>query len=203
MPTKYFDVILKVNESISTSGQVTLRIQQDNLYLVGFKNASDHWLEFGNSSSNKLITGSTFLGYNGSYISLQGNAANRQNISLGKKKLKQAVKDLATSTDTRRRAEGLTIVIQMISESMRFRNISTFLSNISNESGLCPPTHVLEQENSWAHISEELLHSDACYNHKFKPPDRQTGITSRSEAIKAIGMIKYFNFSGCKCGSKK
>lgn len=154
---------------------------------------SQELLEFGRiSSSLHLILGSTFLGYEGDYLSLLNVAGQRMNeIHLGQIQLTHAVNQLATSATSSTRARSLIIVIQIISESIRYTRISNFLAaTFSNNSSSPPPAWMQELVRSWGFLSTQLLLADADHYNIFqiwKP--NEMNIVSALDAVAVLGIM--------------
>lgn len=186
-PTRFFDVVLKTGDR-----SVTFRIQSDNLYLIGYQVGAGQWHEFSNGEKKKLIDGSEFLPYNGSYVSLEGGANKRRpNIPLGQQQLITAVSDIARSTRPDEAvARALIVIIQMISESMRFRTISDAIDE-NYYSGFLPPDHIQALENGWGDLSNAVLrHNNNPQDDSIQlPADNRMGITTLHAAILALGIL--------------
>ncbi|GMP57281.1 hypothetical protein CsSME_00021431 [Camellia sinensis var. sinensis] len=136
--TRWFDIILRTNNH-----WIKLRIRRDNLYLDGYQMENSEWLEFGHTSltSQHLIPGSTFLGYDGNYNVLErASEKGMNNIALSRIALANVVNGLTTSTiSSANRATSLIIVIQMICESIRFTSISDLLAATFSNNSSSPP----------------------------------------------------------------
>ncbi|KAI5866804.1 ribosome-inactivating protein [Durotheca rogersii] len=153
-PNAWFDVVL-------TAGgrSVTLRIRRDNLYLDGYQQGTT-WFEFQHNGP-LYIPGATALRYDGSYTRLEGVAGQRREaIPLGQQALVNAVHGLSTAgISDQARARQLMVVIQMISESMRFQYINHHLAT-NWQASAQPPTTFSSLENAWGGLSEALLHAE-------------------------------------------
>ncbi|GMP97030.1 hypothetical protein CsSME_00045477 [Camellia sinensis var. sinensis] len=187
--TRWFDIILRTNIH-----WIRLRIQQDNLYVRAFQmENSQEWLEFGRiSSSSHLIPESTFLGYEADYLSLQNVAGQcMDEIHLGQIQLTHAVNQLATSATSSTRARSLIIVIQMISESIRYTRITDFLAvTFSNYSSSPPPAWMQELAHSWGFLSTQLLRADANHDHIFQIwQPNEMNIVSILDAVAVLGIM--------------
>jgi hypothetical protein len=116
--------------------RVTLAIAIDDLYLIGFSNASDHWYKFdGKLSSFKGLPGATVLPIKENYQDLIEGHANLWKVPLGKKSAIQATKQLATYdravTPDSELKDGLVRFVVMMCEGMRFRSIRDMFSSLS------------------------------------------------------------------------
>ncbi|GMP40352.1 hypothetical protein CsSME_00010829 [Camellia sinensis var. sinensis] len=190
-PTRWFGVVLQTN---SVKHSIKLRIRRDNLYVDGYQMFnSTQWWEFGRTSSTSphLIAGSTFLGFNGDYNALEHAAKKkRNNIDLGQTPLKNAVCKLSTtSTISITHARSLIVVIQMISESIRFTCISNHL--LAKFSCSSPPSKcMLALENGWGDLSAALLREDADPKYIFRlPQDNAMNIKSTLDAVTVLGIL--------------
>ena len=118
--------------------QTTIRFQGDNLYFIGYQmQNSEKWIELGREGDKHYITetGTTFTGFGGNYNDLikKAGIASLDQVSLTKHTLNNAIAVLAESTDYRKRAKAVIVVIQMVSEACRFLQIGEHLvTNIGN-----------------------------------------------------------------------
>ncbi|XP_030538428.2 60 kDa jasmonate-induced protein-like [Rhodamnia argentea] len=183
----WFHIIL---QTTTHAKGITLRIRRNNLYLDSYQmENSEQWLEFGRTNDSHLIPGSTFLGFRGDYNDLESTAKRgRDGINLGQDQLTTAVNQLATSTDRRVRAGSPIIVIQMISESIRFDHISNRIA--ATFSDVLPP-EILALENGWGDLSNALLWDDANPVGGFRrlPQPNRMNIRIAEEAAAAIGIL--------------
>ncbi|KAM0664435.1 hypothetical protein ACQRIU_007017 [Beauveria bassiana] len=196
-----FDIVLRAGVN---GHAVRLRIRSDNLYLDGYRaENSDQWFEFGQTAEQsgrtadpQLIPGSTRLGFDGSYTSLEGAAhRRREEMTLGALQLAQAVIQLATTPDRQERARSLLTVIRMICESIRFTHISDTIAN-GYSAGFVPDGHFRALENGWGDISGALLHHDQ----NPEGPIRLTrpnnmGIDSVPAAVAVIGVLLRYSIT--------
>lgn len=186
-PTRFFDVVLNTGDR-----SVTFRIQSDNLYLIGYQVAAGQWYEFSNGKKKKLIQGSEFLPYDGSYIELERGAKaeeGRKKIPLGQQQLITAVRDIARSTTPNADvARALIIIIQMISESVRFRTISDAIVE-NYYLGFSPPDRILALENGWRALSIAVLHHNNTLDDPLQLRDNDMGIATLRAAILALGIL--------------
>ncbi|CAL5425804.1 unnamed protein product [Camellia sinensis] len=187
--TRWFDIILRTNIH-----WIRLRIGQDDLYVRAFQmENSQEWLEFGHiSSSSHLIPGSTFLGFEADYPSLLNVAGQcMDGIHLGQIQLTHAVNQLATSATSSTRARSLIIVIQMISESIRYTRIADFLAvQFSNNSSSPPPAWMQELEHSWGYLSGQLQLADKNHNHIFQIwQPNEMNIMFVQDAVAVLGIM--------------
>ncbi|KAI1195291.1 ribosome-inactivating protein [Nemania serpens] len=125
-PTNWFDIVLIAGEQT-----VRLRIRSDNLYLDAYQQGdalTGQWFEFGDAP--EITTGATRLAFEGSYHGIEGVAQiSRREVALGQSQLNNAIQSLGRGpTDERERARRLLVLIQMISESIRFTEISELLT---------------------------------------------------------------------------
>ena len=75
---RLFDIVLTAN-----SGDVRLRIQQDDLYIIGYQahntiQNSATWYEIENAGRTHLIEGATWLGFDAGYTRLQDISGRRR-----------------------------------------------------------------------------------------------------------------------------
>ncbi|CAL5378896.1 unnamed protein product [Camellia sinensis] len=188
-PTRWFDVVLRTNND---NHLIRLRIRRDNLYVDGYQMYnSTQWWEFGRTSStSRLIVGSELLGFEGGYNALQDAAGQRMNrIDLGQTPLTAAVNRLALPTTSTTRARSLIVVIQMISESLRFTRISDHLIATFSSSSP-PPNWMLALEHGWGDLSAALLRADADPNNFFRlPQPNAMNIVSALDAVSVLGIL--------------
>ncbi|KAI1084836.1 ribosome-inactivating protein [Whalleya microplaca] len=190
-PTRFFDVVLRT-ERLSAR----LRIRRDNLYLEGFRDeVGEQWFEFDNRGSQRLIAGSIFLGFTGSYTSLQNVAGQRrEEITLGQDQLNTAVNNLVGSTDRKVRARALIVIIQMICESMRFTVISNAIFN--NYSEFLPTPLILALENGWGALCFAILHHDNDPTTFRLTRPNAMGIDTLAQAVVAVAILVRVNAIG-------
>ncbi|UNI13280.1 hypothetical protein JDV02_000037 [Purpureocillium takamizusanense] len=196
-PNRWFDLVLRTQ-----SQAMRFRIRMDNLYLDGYRaEASDHWYEFNpDPGQPQLIPGSALLGFRGGYPALEAAAAeghSRTTIPLGRQQLINAVNSLARSRDDDHstRARGLIVVIQMISEAMRFTRITTYISDAYLE-GIIPDGNITGLENGWGRVSAALLHHDQNPETFRLPQPNPMHIGGVADAIAVLGMLLRYNING-------
>lgn len=175
-----------------------LRIQRDNLYLLGYRDNDDddgEWYEFKrnrNEPERHIIPGSTFLGFEGSYTAMQTAAKRRREfIRLGQLQLVAAVDNLLGANTTSSIARALIVIIQMVCESVRFAFISNAIAkNYTTNAGLHPISdQIIALEESWDVVSSAIL------RHERDPGSVQLdlaaplGINNIAEAAHMIGIV--------------
>ena len=195
IPDRFFDVILRTE-----SRAVRLRIRRDNLYLIGYRQAygdreedrdrdeaQDRWFEVRNEGNDHLITGSTFLETDGSYVSLERIAGQRrEDINLSQARLQSAVETLSRTTARGEIAASLIVIIQMICESMRYVSISNEIARYYSE-GFFPTPQILAYENCWCQLCTEVLsHDDDSSLFRIAST---TGLHRVAEAILVLGIL--------------
>ncbi|XP_017257478.2 uncharacterized protein LOC108226993 [Daucus carota subsp. sativus] len=168
-----FEVVIRTN-----SNEVTFLFRRQDLYLEAYqRGGSNIWYEF--KEKNQVVHAvkdSTFLDFSGSYSGSHGleeNAAyrdssgkpkkgtgDRDRIPLGRYALRDAVNALATSDVQNVIARALIVIIEMISESLRFEDIEFFI--LANwYTGAIPTSELVVLENNWGDFSNGLLRSYA------------------------------------------
>lgn len=208
-PTEWFEIVLRTTNP--DPHEIRLLFRSRNVYLDAYRmENSATWLELsrppppGSPPPEHLIPGSTFLAFDGGYDGTHGLEATagrgRAETPLGRDYLRDAVKLLATSTDRTDRARSLLVVIQMISESVRFEDISNFLFNNYIEGrGDVPNGRLLQLENSWRRLSNALLRSDAHAEPSIFPiiyyDQGNRFMFTAEQAVAAIGIL-LFNVKG-------
>lgn len=155
----------------TTDNEVTFLFRRQDLYLEAYRSRdSNTWYEFEEKNqTNHVVKDSQFLGFTGSYSGSRGLEATgttrdkngaRRSTPLGQYALRDAVNTLATSDARDERARSLIVVIQMISESLRFADIQLFI--VANwTTGAVPSAALLILENNWGDFSNALLRSHA------------------------------------------
>ncbi|WOH04184.1 hypothetical protein DCAR_0623593 [Daucus carota subsp. sativus] len=155
-----FEVVMGTN-----TNQVTFLFRRQDLYLEAYqRGGSETWYEFREKNQKEhAVKGSEFLPFSGSYSGTHGleeNAANRDRsgrvmqgsfdrsrIPLGRYALRDAVNTLATSDAQNERARSLIVIIEMISESLRFEQIEIYI--LTNwYTGAIPTTELVVLENN-------------------------------------------------------
>lgn len=166
-----FDIVMRTNNN-----EVTFRFRRRDLYLEAYRDSTT-WYEFEEKNqTNHVVEGSRFLGFTGSYSGSRGlestgakkdkdgnvikGSGSRSSLPLGQYALRDAVNTLATSDARDERARSLIVVIQMISESLRFEEIQFFIVANWTE-GAVPSAALLILENNWGDFSNALLRSHA------------------------------------------
>jgi hypothetical protein len=189
LSTQRFHVVLENNDK-----EITLSIQRENLYLVGYKTQdSTSWLELGKDTTDPpsphQILGSTFLGFSGHYQDLERAAQvkSRDEIHLGQRSLIHAICNLQNSIELKAsgktKAHALIIMIRMICESMRFVKISDHIAK-NYFLGFIPENWMVGLEVRWGRISRDLLSLDMNHNHRFQ-------IMTVHEATTVLGVLLF------------
>lgn len=167
-----FEIVIR-----TTDNEVTFLFRRRDLFLEAYRSRdSSTWYEFQEKNqTNHVVEGSQFLGFTGNYsggrgLEVKGTKRDkndkviisgaRSSIPLGQYALRNAVNTLATSDAYDERARSLIVVIQMISESLRFEDIQFFI--VANwTTGAIPSDTLLILENNWGDFSNALLRSHA------------------------------------------
>ncbi|KAI8966644.1 ribosome-inactivating protein [Daldinia sp. FL1419] len=198
-PLKWIDVVVvKGFDSLS----LRLRLRSDSLYLDGFRNDAEgsQWYEVGVEAlcSQHLIPGSTFVGFDGSYASLERISTHtRPHLELGESNFSDAMEQLArlkgsVTADLRPdTARSLLVLTQMISESVRFEEITLFIEeNWTNN--IIPSSDLIGLEDAWGAFSEALIHTeqDPDPDH-FRLPKNKQNITDKFGIIKPLGILQH------------
>lgn len=159
---------------------ITLAVKMDDLYVVGYSykykdQVRARFLKL-DSSIQQTVQANLFpeakntdknIGYEGSYVKLQ-NAANteREKIPLGRQTLETYINEIIYKDPTKQAAEFrktearlLLVVIQMVSEAIRFKYIENKIKdNFSN--GYYPDPRALDLENNWDKLTEAIVAAD-------------------------------------------
>lgn len=167
-----FEIVIR-----TTNNEVTFLFRRRDLFLEAYRSRdSSTWYELQEENqTNHVVEGSQFLGFTGNYsggcgLEARGTKRDKENkviisgarssIRLGRNALRDAVNTLATSDAYDERARSLIVVIQMISESIRFEEIQFFI--LANwTTGAIPSDRLLILENNWDRFSNALLRSHA------------------------------------------
>ncbi|KAI0521126.1 ribosome-inactivating protein [Xylaria bambusicola] len=199
---------------------VRLSIRRDNLYLTGFRDDTPGSTWFELDSDQQRIPGSISVLIAHSYMALEGAAGiSRQTrlavmlgrhyldvsgffgvptLSVNRTPLSAAVNQLAAlrnpAPDGNRQATGysLLVVIQMLSESIRFGWISDHLDR-NWLTDLTTPIRMIEFENAWRTLSEALIHADqdpAPEDFRL-PRNNNFGITNAFGLVAVLGILHY------------
>ncbi|KAF3058554.1 Ricin [Daldinia childiae] len=191
------DVLLRA-DSLS----LRLRVRSNSLYLDGFQKElpCSPWFEFGVKGDQHLLPESEFLGFSGDYISLELAAkTKRLDLPLGQTPLAGAVRQLATVEDPSTpenkvaTATSLLVVIQMISESVRFQYISSYL--VDNwASSLKPSPYVIGLEAAWGTLSQSLIHAEQDPDPEhFRLPDNDLGLKDADGVSEGRALVEVFS----------
>ena len=188
-PTRFFDVVLSTN-----TNSLTLRFQQENLYLVAYQDESEQWNEF-DDRWYPMVPGSKSLRFKGSYDELTRLAKDRRaSIPLGRDLLIKAVNILATNPPShQQKALSLIVIIQMISESMRFREILRKIC-VKYLEPFQPRQRFELLENAWSPLSLALLWDDRYPGtklHLSEGDSENLEIRTIGQVVKAVGMVLY------------
>lgn len=188
---QWFDIVLRTKTQ-----SIKLRIRRDNLYLGGYQmHNSNQWLEFGKDRDPHLISGSSFLGFGGSYTEMANTAKKKvEEVKLGQKALTHAVDNLAVATSSASRADSLIVVIQMICESIRYARLSNYFSETYKGEGEPPAGWMIFLHHAWEDLSKALLRADAnpAKFFDFKVPksvEKDLKIKSHLDAVAILGIL--------------
>ncbi|XP_057953176.1 60 kDa jasmonate-induced protein-like [Malania oleifera] len=191
-PSRWFEVILRTAEDYA----VRFLMRGDNLYLVGYRMENgQEWFEFTETDDEgniqRLIPGSTLLGFSGNYNALL-NAANRswEDVRLSWNDLRMAVDNLNTDEGWQR-ARSLLNVILMINEAIRFEDLSDYFSANYDQS-LPFSSSFQNLVRSWGNLSGRLLRADIDPDlYYFRLPDpNDLEIQTAEQAAAALGILK-------------
>ncbi|KAL7204477.1 hypothetical protein ACSBR2_017535 [Camellia fascicularis] len=141
---------------------VTLAIDVVSLYFVAFSGANNKSYFFHDVTALQLnnlfvSTSETRLGFNSSYISLenQSGVRKRDELPLGPTPLSEAITRLWFGGSV---AEPLIVVIQMVSESARFKYIEEQVrKSITAGNTFTPKGLIVTTENEWGSMSKQVL----------------------------------------------
>ncbi|KAI1322558.1 ribosome-inactivating protein [Xylariaceae sp. FL0255] len=194
--------------------QITLRIRRDNVYLEGYQQGTDDWYEFRpDGGSQQMINGSIPLDYGGSYSQLEtaesghntrsqastsDGRTGRLRIPLGHQALINAVNVLGRGPQQQKnkgpesqRARQLLVLIQMISEAIRFTEISDdLITNWRSETPATP--RFVNLQTSWGTISEAILRlgQNAAFSAVLPSLEGNSlGITTVVEAARILAIL--------------
>ncbi|KIJ38555.1 hypothetical protein M422DRAFT_210802, partial [Sphaerobolus stellatus SS14] len=153
-PEHWFEVGLTTSTPDRT---VWLRVRSDNLYVDAYRAENvEQWSEFNNSAGRHLFEGSRLLEFGCNYNSLERHGGRRIDTSLGQPQLHTTVNWLFDAETVARRAQALIVIIQMISEAIRFLAITNFV--VTNwRNGTTPTNQIIALENGWRDISIALV----------------------------------------------
>ncbi|ONK67773.1 uncharacterized protein A4U43_C05F3620 [Asparagus officinalis] len=163
----WYDVVLD-----SDGGKtVRLRIRRDQLYLQGFL-VNGKWFELGDQ--HLIADDSTLLPYGHNYTSLLSAAgieitAGLTKVTFGREKLIYAAQSLQDPTsDVKKSAQALLVMIGMFCESARFIPISSYFRRTWQESKNAPDW-VDKLVHRWGTLSGCCLFYDADPTYKWVP----------------------------------
>ncbi|KAE8333432.1 ribosome-inactivating protein [Aspergillus sergii] len=123
-PKDYKSFIESLRHQARDASSLRLRFRRDSLYLIAYQKEGENeqWNEF--KGEFQVVPGSKVLRFDGGYDTLTNLAKRRDEIKLGRENLKGAVHTLAKNPESdKEKAHALLIIIQMTSESMRFKEI--------------------------------------------------------------------------------
>ncbi|KAL5204285.1 hypothetical protein ABZP36_009156 [Zizania latifolia] len=207
VPELWFHIKLRT----ATTDSLTLAIRMDNLYLVGFKTpgTAGVWWEFGKQGDTRLITGSNWLGFGGSYLDLLGHQKGLDTVPLGRDEMTRAVDGLAkhsatlmseySELDAAATAAGdpyakpkmmLAKLVIMMSEGLRFLTVSTTVDK-KFDSTPAPTITATEgkQVNKWDRISVAVFKWAKDPNETF-PDLAAVGVNNKTDAEKIVVLVK-------------
>ncbi|KAK9135955.1 hypothetical protein Syun_015285 [Stephania yunnanensis] len=151
-------ILVEIAESRGQT--VTFAIDVTNAYIVGYRVGNQRYF-FNESQTNApdlLFTDATVASperRSSNYNALESRAGvRRQNITLSLQKLLGAISTLTSRPENPR---SLLIVIQMISEAARYWEIE---SRVRNNGDFDPDSYMIDLENSWSDLSEQIQISD-------------------------------------------
>lgn len=189
-PTRFFDVVLSTANS-----SLRLRLRRDNLYLIAYRSengVNGQWNEL--QDDFQLVPGSNVLRFSGNYIRLTQVAnATRENIDLGGANLGHAVETLARNPqDDAQKARSLIVVIQMVCESMRFKEIYDYFGRRYADN-FKPTERITLLENWWSALSYALMWDDTHPRrgvlHLEKP--NPLDITTIDQVVEVLAMVLF------------
>ncbi|KAI0141896.1 ribosome-inactivating protein [Xylariaceae sp. FL1272] len=197
-----FNVVLGARKQ-----SITLRIRRDNLYLEGYQQGSGTWYEFKFGKAGQMINNSTQLSYGGDYPAIEAKThghsgrkegGNRGQYALGYTPLINAVSVLGKELKQGRtggpeqvRAPLLLVVIQMICEAIRFREIEDLLVKNWTE-GIRLTGEILELQTSWGAKSEavqELARNAGPREQLVLPGGSQGGVWTVERVSRVVAIL--------------
>ncbi|KAK9145674.1 hypothetical protein Sjap_005577 [Stephania japonica] len=154
-------ILLKITES--HGHLVTFAIDVTNVYIIGYR-VGDRRYFFNESRNvpnapNLLFTDATWTSpdplRSANYNALESRTGvRRENIPLGLQTLLGAISTLISRPED---AYSLIIVIEMISEAVRYWEIE---SRVRNNAQFMPDVYMIALENKWSDLSEQIQISD-------------------------------------------
>lgn len=152
---RWFQINLHVNRTT----RVTLLLRRDDLYVVGYRVNEQQWREFGVEGNRHLINGSELVGFSENYTDLARLAGH---WTVGRDALLTAAVDLASTTDRKKVARSLLVVITMFSEAGRFLPIQQFVSDNWENGSTVPSWIGVDLVHRWGTLCGYVLYY---YNH--------------------------------------
>ncbi|KAK1370573.1 Ribosome-inactivating protein [Heracleum sosnowskyi] len=162
--TRRFLLVELINSNQDT---ITVAIDTTRLYVVGYRrtNEATDTYEFRYFSDAEDVDTlfpdleHIVLPFGGSYGALAQAGGSRSRTPLGLASLEQAIMDLEADNKPDL-ARALTVIIQMISEAIRFRYIEHFVGNLIRRQVVqVPDQTTLDLENEWGTLSDRIQHS--------------------------------------------
>ncbi|KAJ5105020.1 Ribosome-inactivating protein [Penicillium alfredii] len=192
-PTRFFDVVLKT--SADSLNSLKLRFRRDNLYLIAYQDGNEQWNGF--ADTYQLVPDCADLRVESGYESLGRWAKKgREKIELGWNKLLNAVRELAGNTASgQEKASALIVIIEMISESLRFVEIRRGIYNNYTQS--IEPSKkpdLLERfkllENKWDDLSLAVQYPGEKL-HLSDETSKKLKMETIEQVKRALGMALY------------
>ncbi|KAF8395081.1 hypothetical protein HHK36_019021 [Tetracentron sinense] len=194
-PIRFFDVIIETNKS-----NTRLRFQLNDLYLLGFQNRVGRWFEFpteqgadeilqnDQSPPEHEMTDSELLPFDGNYNDLIGE--NMETTKFGRARIVTAAHVLNNSTNNSARKSACFVLIQIISESIRFRLICDHLSHAFEGDQIKLSPQMTALERNWGVLSNLLLKQDQNHDEPFSlAQPHASGIKSFWDVTQALGLL--------------
>lgn len=191
----YFHIILKDKDKINEDTEITLQIQQVNLYLVAFKGTNGQWYACRpeENSSYRPPPNSKLLPFTARYP--PNDAVVK--ITVGRVSLKDAISGLAKYHENENQPIDsffMTLAV-MFPEAIRFKRVAEFVNpcmlkpcDQEPEIGIA----IAELIRKWKDISYEMRQYDQFGNWNpilFK--DKDLNITTVKQAKSTVGILLY------------
>lgn len=188
-----------------------LRILTHNLYIIGYR--AEHvrqWNEITNrenrlsSNPRHLINDSIFCPEDVNYDILERRGGEIEGLGLNQQRLNQAIINIL-GNDNAKRANALLVIVQMISESMRFVPVlDGIVREYSASTGYSPDGNIIFLEKHWGKLSQAVREHDnnPQASTRLNLPHIFAHITTISHLVSVIAILLFQQHNRGGSGSR-